>query len=426
MNTTSSADIIIVGAGAAGLMAAMDLSRQYKVLILEARPVPGGRIRTFYNADMPGHIEQGAEFVHGNLPLTLSLLRQAGLQYTAVEGGIFHVKDGQWQQSEEMIEGWDELIDKMKKEEAGSTMLTFLQKHYAAPAHAALRGYITRFAEGFDLADINRVSVRSLLDEWQHEMDANFRVDRGYMSLIRFIEAECLKLGCTILYDTPVKLIEWASGGVKAYKDPGTIYGAKKILVTIPLGLLQSREAVDAIRFVPAIDAYLDAAQRMGFGSVIKFVFRFTRAFWRDHHSSAGFMISEEKVPTWWTQNGDDSLLTGWLGGPSADEWINASEEQLLSMALHSLCGIFQLTYAEIHSMLTEWHVYNWARDEWADGGYSYTTPDSEEALKLFRQPPGGVVFFAGEAFYEGDSPGTVEAALVSGRDIARALNGSA
>ncbi|MBO9659969.1 MAG: FAD-dependent oxidoreductase, partial [Chitinophagaceae bacterium] len=48
MKTTSSADIIIVGAGAAGLMAAMELSNHHRVLVLEARSVPGGRIRTAY------------------------------------------------------------------------------------------------------------------------------------------------------------------------------------------------------------------------------------------------------------------------------------------------------------------------------------------------------------------------------------------
>lgn len=411
-----------MGAGAAGLMAACELSRKYNVMILEARPVPGGRIRTFYSPATPAHIEEGAEFVHGNLPLTMALLQRAGLASSPVEGGIFHVKDGEWKPSEEMIEGWDELMDRMRGEDPSSTMLSFLQKHYASPQHAALRSHITRFAEGFDLADISRVSIKSLLDEWQHEMDDNFRIDKGYMSLVRFLEQECMKAGCTILYDTPVKLIEWEPSCVKAYRDPDTVFEAKKILVTVPLGLLQSHEAVDAIRFIPAIDNYLDAAQRMGFGSVIKFVFRFDRPFWRDHHSSAGFIISEETVPTWWTQNGNDTVLTGWLGGPPADEWINASAEQLLSIALHSLSGIFQLTYAEIQAMLIESHVYNWAHDEWAGGGYCYTTPDSAEALNLFKSPPGDVVFFAGEAFYQGDSPGTVEAALVSGKEAADSM----
>jgi monoamine oxidase len=420
VNTKSSADIIIVGAGASGLMAAIELSRHYSVLVLEARSVPGGRIRTFYNPDGSGHIEQGAEFVHGKLPLTLSFLNQAGLTCSAVEGEIYHVKDGNWKRSEEMIEGWDLLMDNMRNAAPESTLLSFLQKYYAAPEHAALRSHITRFAEGFDLADISRVSVKSLLDEWEHEMDDNLRVDHGYAALINFMEGEAARHGCRFEYNTPVKLIDWSNGMVKAYKDADTVFDAKKILVTIPLGLLQSREAVDAIRFVPSIDPYLDAAQKMGYGSVIKFVFRFTRAFWRDHHPSAGFMISEETIPTWWTQEGNDTLLTGWLGGTPADEWINASEDQLLSTALHSLSGIFQLSYAEISSLLSESHVYNWAHDEWADGGYSYTTPDTAAALKLFQEPPGGILFFAGEAFYEGASPGTVEAALVNGRDVAQ------
>lgn len=402
-------------------MAAKQLAPYYTVTVLEARAVPGGRIRTTYREGKK-HIEQGAEFVHGRLPVTLDLIKQAGLTYSPAQGNFYQVKDGNWELSEGMIEGWDELMEKMQQEKEDMTMLAFLQKHYSDEMHFSLRKHIARFAEGFDLADISRVSLKSLLEEWMNETDNNFRIDSGYMPLIHFLEKECIRLGCKIIYNTPVRLIEWKEGSAKAYKDPDTFYEAEKILITIPLGLLQSREAVDAIRFAPAIDPYLDAAQEMGYGSVIKFVLDFNQPFWQHKQPDAGFIISEERVPTWWLQQPGDTLLTGWLGGSPADELINAGNDQLLSIAIHSLSKIFQLSYAEIQGMLVESHVFNWAHDEWADGGYSYTTPASAAALKLFNTPPGNTVFFGGEAFYEGKSPGTVEAALSNGMIVAEKI----
>ena len=399
-------------------MAARELSPHYKVTILEARAQPGGRIRTIYT-EQGKHLEAGAEFVHGRLPLTLQLLKEAGLEYHPVQGGIFHIKNGKWQQSEEMIEGWDELLEKMKQEKEDSTMLEFLNRHYSSERHHALRRHIARYAEGFDLADISRVSLKALLNEWTNEANENFRVDKGYLAMIDFLAAECRKNDCTIHTGTPVKLVEWENGTVNAYKDKETIFSADKIIITIPLGSLQSRQAADAITFVPAIDEHLNATQAMGYGSVIKFVLEFSRSFWEDQRKDIGFIISEEQVPTWWTQGEQATTLTGWLGGPPADELANASKEELLGAALNSLAAIFNKDLAEIRSVLSASYVFNWARDEWAEGGYSYATPSSSRVRQLFDQPPGGIIYFAGEAFYDGPSPGTVEAALTSGRNIA-------
>src|SRR5882724_9260228 len=71
--------IVVVGAGAAGLMAARELARAgQRVIIVEARDRCGGRIYPMPTAEFGYPAEGGAEFVHGEAPVTHGLLREAG------------------------------------------------------------------------------------------------------------------------------------------------------------------------------------------------------------------------------------------------------------------------------------------------------------------------------------------------------------
>src|SRR6516225_6344859 len=87
--------IIVVGAGAAGLMAVRELGRSGKrVTILEARNRCGGRIHPLPAAEFGYPAEGGAEFVHGEAPMTHSLLREAGLSLLPVQGTRWTVENG--------------------------------------------------------------------------------------------------------------------------------------------------------------------------------------------------------------------------------------------------------------------------------------------------------------------------------------------
>jgi monoamine oxidase len=83
-------DVIIIGAGASGLMAAYELSLAgKKVAVIEARPRFGGRIHTISNGNFSIPVELGAEFIHGNLKLTKNLLKKAGIDSIEVEGELW-------------------------------------------------------------------------------------------------------------------------------------------------------------------------------------------------------------------------------------------------------------------------------------------------------------------------------------------------
>jgi monoamine oxidase len=79
--------IVIIGAGAAGLMAARELACAGKrVTVLEARDRCGGRIHSLPVAEFGYPAEGGAEFVHGEAPITRGLLREAGLSLLPIQG----------------------------------------------------------------------------------------------------------------------------------------------------------------------------------------------------------------------------------------------------------------------------------------------------------------------------------------------------
>src|ERR1700756_1385323 len=109
-------NILIIGAGAAGLMAAYTLSKAgKKVTILEARDRIGGRIYTLDNEFPFKHAELGAEFVHGNLPITTRLIQEAGLEYISTAGEMWRHKDGKLSRNSWNMPGWGELMSAFKQ-----------------------------------------------------------------------------------------------------------------------------------------------------------------------------------------------------------------------------------------------------------------------------------------------------------------------
>src|SRR5262245_25260022 len=89
-------EIIIIGAGASGLMAACELSKVgKKVIILEARDRVGGRIMPLSEKEFGYPAQGGAEFIHGKAPITRSLMAEAGLTYVYMGGEVWSVRDGE-------------------------------------------------------------------------------------------------------------------------------------------------------------------------------------------------------------------------------------------------------------------------------------------------------------------------------------------
>jgi len=414
--------LIIIGAGAAGLMAATELAASFDVTILESADRAGGRIQSIVSGE--NIIEAGAEFIHGKLPLSFKLLKKAGVDLLPVAGKMYRKENNTMLAEDEIIPGWDLLLKKMKQLKTDMNLQQFLEIYFAGRANDTFRDRIIAYAGGFDLADSHKASVLSLYKEWKAESEDNYRVSAGYKSLITYLEQKAKKKGCNILLGQTAQFIHWEQNDLTVYTEDDDHFYANKILVTVPISKLIQNGGIGFLEFYPAIDVYHRAANNIGFGTVVKIALKFKRPFWKD---DTGFIFSDEKFfPTWWTKlPGITPLLTGWTGGPSADMLSGETTETILTEALNSLSVIFDRPVSSLREELVYAEIYNWKKNIHALGAYSYDMVNSAAAKKIMNEPVADTIYFAGEALYTGDHPGTVEAALVSGRDAAKKIKRS-
>jgi len=83
---------------------------------------------------------------------------------------------------------------------------------------------------------------------------------------------------------------------------------------------------------------------------------------------------------------------------------------------------MFRCATSEVRQHIRQWHVVNWLSDEFSYGAYAYPAKGSDDALALIGSPRGNTLYFAGEGIYKGAAIGTVEAALESGRNVAKQI----
>jgi monoamine oxidase len=425
-------DVIVIGAGASGLMAARDLCRAgKKVLILEARNRIGGRIYSFQSPEFSKPVDLGAEMVHGNLPVTLQLLRDYKIPFQQGEGDIWMMRNGKLKQGYDFFANSDELETHLRSLKTDLTVKDFLQTHFSAPAYEILRQSVKSFVEGYDAADYARASAFKLRDEWLGEGGwEEYDIEGGYMRLLNAITNEIKNMGAEIILSAVVTHIHWQTGNVELITGNDETYACKQIIISVPLGVLCDSSSLN---FVPEIPEHIQAARALGFGPVTKILLEFNQQFWageevKNHAGKSvknlGFLLSDAPIPTWWTQFPDNTpILTGWLAGTNAVKYETMPESEVLKIALDSLAYIFGISAQSISDQLKAYKIKQWANDTFAKGGYTYATVDAEKHRKKLSEPINNTIFFAGEALYDGRETGTVEAALWSGIEAAKRIS---
>jgi monoamine oxidase len=415
--------IVVVGAGAAGLMTAYELVRAGKrVTILEARDRCGGRIYPLPAQEFGYPAEGGAEFVHGAAPVTRALMREGQISLLPRGGTRWSARTGKLLANEPSQPHLGRFYQALSEVKADLPIAEFLQTHFADRRYDELRRSITRTVEGYDAADPHRASTLALRDEWMARDDGEHgRIAKGYGALIDHLSSECRKRGAALHLGAAVTAIDEARGRIAVRCNHGATFEADAAVLTVPPPLLAEIALPSAARERVA------AAADIGFGNVVKILFRFGSKWWADHGGrdlcDLSFLLSDAAVPTWWTQYPDGYLvLTGWLAGPKADRASSLAEAELIDMGLASLGEIFDLPPDRLRRNLVAARAINWGNDPFARGAYSYATPQTREVQSLLKKSYGDAIFFSGEALYAGPDMGTVEAALASGHETAQTI----
>ena len=413
-------EIIIIGAGAAGLMAARELGKAgEKVLVLEARDRIGGRIWPLDEKEFGYPAQGGAEYVHGEAPITRSLMKEAGMTLIKTEGDMWNSYSGEITLNSERLPNQDELHQKLKELKNDMPIAEFFERYFADVKYANLRSSVFGMVEGYDAALPTRASTFSLRDEWLGGGEwLQYRIEEGYGALLKFLEKECRKNGVEIQLNSAVKEVGEKDIMVTARVADGGVYEAEKIIVTVPLPVIKD------INFTPAIPEKLEAVSKIGYGGVIKILMKFKSRWWVNafgkDFSEMDFMFSNEKVHTWWTQYPNlTPVLTGWIAGLKSEKFAHSSEEEIINAGIESLANIFKVEKDFVKKEFIHAKIANWPADPYAKGAYSYWTPESNAAQKELLKPIDNKIFFAGEALCEGKETAMVEGALASGLETA-------
>jgi monoamine oxidase len=493
-------DTIVIGAGIAGLACANRLQQKLphsRITVLEARDRIGGRINAVRKSG--SRLDTGANWIHGigtkdePNPL-MDILHNK--RYRQIRGGVMFrppPKDSGAGDKENLMVPRDSLamlMDAMwgmigelhqvsyntpADEAKATTLLHAMQNselfqdafsELPAKYRSTLSG-MPQFIENMEAAPLVASSAEapytkpgvSLLEYAIDDFDGDqvFLQD-GYTPIIEELAKPLYGAGA-IETEAEVEAISWSDDPIITVQTSREVYRAKRIVLTIPLGVLKERH--ESI-FQPALPpSKQEAITSLGFGTLDKVFLVYSHAWWAEEPYQSFFKQGKRLVANSNNDLSIDSDIDTFMGFTHALSGLSITPNKppspgprLLSFInLHALTaypvlGVFtscsnalkleSMSDADagafVHSTFTSWlpahlptppkpeavHVTRWAQDEFSRGSYSHMITGvserrhREEFATPLRNGQGAEVRWAGEHTSE-DHFATAHGALISG-----------
>ncbi len=396
-------DVIVIGAGVAGLSAALHLrQRGLRVTVLEAAPRIGGRAWTTHPPLLGGvPFDQGASWLHDAernplVPFAAGLPLRGGSNAKTCLFVDGHPADpaayGNAEAAFEALPGAPQdrpLIEAMAP----------LAGNPWAPALAAWEASIIAAADPDTLGEA----------DWRMNAlnGANFSVPGGLGALISTVLAGPVCCG------TMAKTVRWDGAAVRVETARGTL-SARHCIVTVSTGVL----AAGSIRFVPDLPAAVqEAVQGLPMGLLTKVALP-GRLDVPDGSRLLRQIAANEPAVTFLAQTGGAvPYALGFVGGRAA--WAVAGDDRAAEALARAELRRMGVGFAARPGAV----VTGWGTDHWTGGAYAYAGPGAAGLRGIMAaECLGGRVRFAGEAYRMDGLAGTVGGAYLSGRDAAAAI----
>ena len=405
-------EVVVVGAGIAGLAAAYELSAAGKdVLVLEARDRIGGRIHTI---DLAGAIvDLGASWLHGprGNPIT-GFLTKESLKWCpdAAWGHGFGVAlDGEWVSQHEASSFATSLYDWRPEEviaAIGSDADKFsdavnwyiedrgLERRTADVVREGLNQFL---GSGVTGDEPEGISLHGLAAYMEHD-GGNVVLEGGYRVLVKRLAHDL-----DIQVRNPVKAIEYDKAGVTV-RTEGADISADLAILAVPLGVLKA----STIELDPALPKrQSDAIERLAMKSLEKAVLRFDKPLFSNGMRAFVTLGIDQSFNAFVD-------MTRHAGSPTVMAFSNPATvsrtllgDALTETAVNVLRCYFDDVPEPVASVSTDW-----AGDPYSYGAYSFIPTDaSAEDMDALAAPISPSLVLAGEH----TSPkyyGTVHSAL--------------
>lgn len=412
--------VIIIGSGAAGLMAAKTLKENsIDFIILESGDHVGGRAQTVKG---PTHIDLGPEFLHGETPLTNALLEEYQLPYYDLNFDYHLYLDGKLTRSPDFWERLCHVVSDITVQDKDLSFADYMQK---TNQFSKVDKQISEaFIQGFDAADLNRISAKAVSEMKDQVCNPSIRKMRrplsGYGQLMEKISEEFWQ---EIYFGYHVESIEWKKDHVliRGYQVENKMpfeFSAEKVIDTVSIGVLKHQEIKP---FPEEMQTFL---KQIEMGQVVKIICELGNDFFHSFPENTFPFISSPELTftAWWTTTPIHTQnITAWAGGEKARSLIELTKEELESVFIKELSEISKLEEKKLKSLIRKIHYHDWSHDSSFYGAYSY--PVSGEERPDISNGFQDTLYFAGEAFHE-EFSGTIEGAFKTGQLAANRISG--
>ena len=384
MSLPSEVDVVIIGAGAAGLGAARTLETSgLSVVVLEARERVGGRGHTImaaphitfdvgcgwlHSADKNSFV-QIAEQLNFEINKALPPWRERAF------GKAFpqHERD-------EFIRALDTFYD--RAEQAAKTGRDSPANAYLEPGNRwnPMIDAISTYVNG---SELDRVSILDM--EAYEDTNINWRLRRGYGALMAAYGASL-----PLAFHCNVTLIDHSGPRLRIETSRGTLT-ASKAIVTVPTNLI----ADEAIRFHPTLPDKVDAARGLPLGLADKVTLALDRPEDLPAEGNLRAATMRTEMGTYHLRPFGQPCIEGFFGGRFAQALEDAGDG---AIAAHSIDEIVALLGSDFRRRLKPLAESRWAHDPFARGSYSHALPGHAGKRAVLAAPVDGRLFFAGEA----------------------------